>query len=318
MIEPHDIPNDLETCQALLRVQAATVTLHEATIASQAQKLEELTTEMEKLRKLLSHFMNGQRSEKRILPAENQSLLPFDSSEEFQAAQAEAEAQAEAIVQTYTVTRTITKKKRDESLPAHLPRIEEVVEGEESQTHCPAHGAREVIGYDTTETLVYKRPELYVLVKKYPKYACMGNPACGVASPERPTSLVEGNRYDTSVAAAVVEAKWFHHLPIYRHQDVFAGSGWTPSRSTLVNLVQQVDFVATPLVAHMTRLVQQDVGVGIDDTSCRMLLPKVPPQAVPGDPKSRRLAEKIAEARAKGESSLLAKMWAYSGLYRAP
>ena len=101
----------------------------------------------------------------------------------------------------------------------------------------------EVIGYDTTETLVYVRPELYVLVKKYPKFACPGNPACGVASPERPTSLVEGDRYDSSVAAAVVEAKWFLHLPIYRHQDVFAGSGWMPARSTLVNLGSQIQFV---------------------------------------------------------------------------
>jgi hypothetical protein len=116
----------------------------------------------------------------------------------------------------------------------------------------------------------------------------------------------------------VVEAKWFHHLPIYRHQDIFAGSGWTPSRSTLLNLVSQVDFVVMPLVAYMTRLVQQDVGVGIDETSCRMLLPRDRPQVIPGDLKSRRLADKVAEARAKGESSLLAKMWVYSGLYQAP
>ena len=272
---------------------------------------------MEKLRKLLSHFVNGHRSEKRILPAADQAWLPFDSSEEFQAARAEAEAQAEAIVQTYTVTRTVTKKKRDESLPSHLPRVEKVIEGNDAQKNCPAHGERKVIGYDKTETLVYKRPELYVLVKKYPKYACPGNPACGVASPERPTSLVEGDRYDTSVAATVVEAKWFHHLPIYRHQDVFAGSGWTPSRSTLLNLVSQVQFVITPFIAYMTRLVQQDVGVGIDDTSCRMLLPRTPPIVVPGDAKSQRLAEKVAEARAKGDSSLLAKMWVYSGLHLA-
>ena len=237
---------------------------------------------MEKLRKLLSHFVNGHRSEKRILPAADQAWLPFDSSEEFQAARAEAEAQAEAIVQTYTVTRTVTKKKRDESLPSHLPRVEKVIEGNDAQKNCPAHGERKVIGYDTTETLVYKRPELYVLVKKYAKYACPGNPACGVASPERPTSLVEGDRYDTSVAATVVEAKWFHHLPIYRHQDVFAGSGWTPSRSTLLNLVSQVQFVITPFIAYMTRLVQQDVGVGIDDTSCRMLLPRTPPHGGSG------------------------------------
>ena len=317
MIERHEIPNDLNACQALLRVQAASCVEQSATITSQTQKIEELTIEMEKMRKLLSQFINGHRSEKRILPAADQALLPFESGEEFQAARAEAEAQAEAIVQTYTVTRTVTKKKRDESLPSHLPRVEKVIEGNDAQKNCPAHGERKVIGYDKTETLVYKRPELYVLVRKYAKYACPGNPACGVASPERPTSLVEGDRYDTSVGATVVEAKWFHHLPIYRHQDVFAGSGWTPSRSTLLNLVSQVQFVITPFIAYMTRLVQQDLGVGIDDTSCRMLFPRTPPRVVPGDAKSQRLAEKIAEARAKGDSSLLAKMWVYSGLHLA-
>jgi transposase len=311
MLQPSEIPDNIEVCQSLLRAQSAT-------IAAQAQKLEEMVSETEKLRKLLSHFINGHRSEKRILPASEQKWLPFDSSEEFQAARAEAEAQAEAIVQTYTVTRTVSKKKRDESLPAHLPRVERVIEGDDLQRNCPTHGPRKIIGYDATETLVYKRPELYVLVKKYPKYACPGNPTCGVASPERPTSLVEGDRYDTSVAAAVVEAKWFHHLPIYRHQDVFAGSGWTPGRSTLLNLVNQVQFVITPFIAYMTGLVQHDVAVGIDDTSCRMLLPKEPPQAIGGDAKSQRLAEKVAEARAKDASSLLAKMWAYSGLHLAP
>ena len=317
MISPSELPHDVASCHALLQTLASTIASHEATIASQAQKLEELTTEMEKMRKLLSHFVNGHRSEKRILPADSQSCLPFESSEEFQAARAEAEAQAEAIIQTYTVTRTVTKNKRNESLPACLPRIEKVIEGDETQKNCPEHGERKVIGYDTTETLVHKRPELYVLVRKYAKYACPSNPECGVASPERPTSLVEGDRYDTSVAVAVVEAKWFQHLPIYRHQDIFAGSGWTPSRSTLVNLVGKVDFVVTPLVAYMTHLVQQDIGVGIDDTSCRMLLPKVPPEAVAGDAKSQRLAEKVAETLAKGESSLLAKMWVYSGLHLA-
>jgi transposase len=317
MIELSDIPNDLAACQTLLRAHAATVSQQAATIAAQSQKIEELAVEMEKLRKLLSYFVNGHRSEKRILPAPNQTLLPFDNDEEFQAARAEAEAQAEAIVQTYTVTRTIKKKKRDESLPSHLRRVEKVIEASDAQMNCSTHGAREIIAYDRTETLVYTRPELYVLVKKYPKYVCPGHPDCGVASPERPTSLVEGDRYDTSVAAAVVEAKWFHHLPIYRHQDVFAGSGWMPSRSTLLNLVNQVQFVITPLIAYMTRLVQQDVAVGLDDTSCRMLLPKTPPVAIPGDDKSRRLAEKVAEARAKGDSSLLAKMWVYSGLHLA-
>ena len=157
-----------------------------------------------------------------------------------------------------------------------------------------------------------------MLVKKYPKYACTGHAECGVTSPERPTSLVEGDRYSTSIAAAIIEAKWFHYLPIYRQQDLFAGSGWTPARSTLLNIVKQVEFVVTPFVAYMTNLVQQDIAVGIDDTSCRMLLPKEIPASIAGDAKSQRLAEKVAEARAKGQDSLLAKMWVYSGLHLAP
>lgn len=230
-------PSDLAACHALLReqmgpltrsasilaeqvatiaAQTTTITTQTATMESQRKQIEELGLEMEKLRKLISHFVNSHRSEKRILSGPDQALLPFDNNEEFKAARAEAEAQAEAIVQTYTVTRTIRKKKRDESLPSHLRRVEQIILGDESLRNCPTHGAREIIGYDTTETLVYTRPELHVLVKKYPKYACPANPACGVASPERPTSLVEGDRFDTSVAATIIDAKWHLHMPIYR------------------------------------------------------------------------------------------------------
>jgi transposase len=329
---PQNIPNTLRGCRAFIREQAAaaaqfttTIGAHAATISEQAgtiaaqgRTIEELGLEIEKLRKLLSHFVNGHRSERRIFSGPDQDWLPFENSEEFQAARAEAEAQAEAIVQASTVPREVQKKPRDESLPSHLRREEQIIEADASQSTCPTHGERTLIGYDTTETLIHQRPELYVLVKKYPKYACAASPECGIASPERPTSLVEGDRYDTSVAATILEAKWFLHLPIYRQQDLFAGSGWTPGRSTLLNIVSQVEFVITPFIAFMTELVQQDIGVGLDETSCRMLLPATTPEVIPGDAKSRRLAEKIAEARAKGESSLLAKMWAYMGLQRAP
>ena len=209
---PNELPHDIEKLPCVAanaggddrfagghNVRCSHDHLAGATIASQAGKLEELTTEMEKMRKLLSHLVNGHRSEKRILPAENQAILPFENSEEFLAARAEAEAEAATIVQTYTVTRTVTKKKRDESLPAGLPRIEKIIEADETLRNCATHGERKVIGYDKTETLIYEPPKLYVLVKLYPKFACEGHPDCGVASPPRPTSLVEGDRYDTSV-----------------------------------------------------------------------------------------------------------------------
>ena len=302
-------PSDLASCWAIIDAQRAT-------IATQARQIEALTAEHDKLRALIQRMLNGNRSERRVLDDPNQSWLPFENSAEFQEARAEAQAEAQAIVQRYEVQRKAKPRKpRSDAFPSHLRREEQIVPVAAALSHCGEHGPRQLIGYDATETLVHRRPELYVLVKKYPKYACAGEPACGVASPERPTSLVEGDRYDTSVAATIIEAKWFHHLPIYRQQDLFAGSGWVPGRSTLLNIVSQAAFVITPLVAAMTRLVQQDIGVGLDETSCRMLLPRETPRG--DDLKSRRLAEKVAEARAAGHDSLLAKMWVYSGLHTA-
>ena len=326
MQDANNMPMDLESCWAHIRAQAAAnqkLSTDLQTLQQQLETLqkqfEQLGLEAEKIRKLLSHFVNGGRSEKRILPDPKQALLPFESSDEFQQARAEAEAEAEQVIQTYTVTRVAKKKKpRQESFPSHLRREEVLVEVADSVKFCPTHGERTLIGYDTTETLVHQRPELFVEVRKYPKFACSKSRECGVTSPERPTSLVEGHRYDTSVAATIIEAKWFHYLPIYRQQDLFAGSGWTPNRSTLQNIVGQVAFVVAPLVSLMKQLVQGDEGVGIDDTSCRLLLPKTIPSVIPGDAKSQRIAEKFAEARAKKQDSLLAHMWVYSGLLKAP
>lgn len=68
----------------------------------------------------------------------------------------------------------------------------------------------------------------------------------------------------------------------------------------------------------MAKAVQGDGAVGLDESSCRMLMPDEVPQAKPGDLKTQRLIEKMQEAQSKGESSLMGKMWAYRGLDKAP
>ena len=298
------LPDDLAACHAL--------------IEQERTRNKELSDEHEKLRKLLHHLVNGSRSEKRILSDPGQQLLPFESEEEYEAAKAEAEAEAKQIIDKYEVKRHARKKKRrSESLPADLHRVEVPVEVAESLKTCPTHGERKQMGEDVVETLVVEPPKAYVEVRRFPKFVCPTDKKCGVVSPERPTGLVEGNRYSPSVAAAVIDYKWGHYLPIYRQQDLFAACGWTPRRSTLLNLVEATEFAVDPLLDLMKQRVQQDIGVGIDDTSCRMLLPKVDPEIDPSDPKSVRLAEKLREARAKGDKSLIAKMWVYSGLHHA-
>ena len=90
---------------------------------------------------------------------------------------------------------------------------------------CAIHGEKTLIGHDRQETLEFERPKLKVRVTLIPKFACVKSPECGVTEAIRPEGLVEGNRYDTSVAAEIVADKFSYHLPIYRQQDLFAGSG---------------------------------------------------------------------------------------------
>ena len=150
---------------------------------------------------------------------------------------AEAVEEAEIVIAEHKRRRHKPRKPRDESFPAHLPRVEVTLEAPEEVKHCAEHGERKLIGYDEQETLVFERPKLKVLVTNIPKYACEGQPQCGVKEAPRPQGLVEGNRYDTSVSAEIITAKYGYHLPVYRQQDYFAGSGWTPSRSTLLNIL---------------------------------------------------------------------------------
>ncbi|WP_197138542.1 hypothetical protein [Crateriforma conspicua] len=45
-----------------------------------------------------------------------------------------------------------------------------------------------------------------------------GDKKFGIISPERPTGLVEGDRFDVSIGVEIVALKYFFHMPFYRHQ----------------------------------------------------------------------------------------------------
>ena len=168
-----------------------------------------------------------------------------------------------------------------------------------------------LIGYDTTETLTYTPPKLEIIVTKYPKYACPNQPECGVSQLSRPESLIEGNRYDTSVAAEIITAKYGYHQPFYRQQDLFAGSGWTPFRSTLLNILTSAASVIRPLVEYFADEVRNDSVIGTDDTGVNLLLPATLPVIAPNDVRSQRIHEVLPKAMAEDKKHVKAKIWVY-------
>jgi transposase len=252
----------------------------------------------------------------RYLDDPNQLRIDFgDTDEAADAAEGLAEALEEVGI-TPTPKRRQPRRKRDESLPAHLPRVVIPMDALEADKHCAEHGEKQLLPedmWDAVERLVYKPPQLFVEVRKYPKYGCEGQPQCGLATAERPTGIVEGDKYDTSIAAELITNKYAYHLPVYRQQDLFAGSGWTPSRSTLLNILTQCFFIVTPLLHYFQRVLQNDRHVACDDTGLTLLYPKDPQEFDLSDPKQRRIAEVFAEAAAANKPSINAKMWGYRG-----
>jgi transposase len=166
----------------------------------------------------------------------------------------------------------------------------------EAQKTCATHGERQVIGYDWQETLEVVPPKLVVRRTGIPKLACPKAPECGVVEAPRPVGLVEGNRYDTSVAAEIMVAKYAYHVPVYRQQDLFASCGWTPARSTLLNVLESAAHLIRPLVAHLREVVRAGPIIGTDD------------------PKAARAREVIAAAQAELRGSITARMWVYRSI----
>lgn len=305
------IPDDLASCQALIEQLALTVTAQTDTIDALRREKQELEVAYAEL--VQRAF---RRRRERYLDDPNQLRLDLgDTVEAADAAEGLAQAVEEAGVPVRAhVRRRHVRTPRSEALPEHLPRYEVEARVPEQVRYCPGHGERTLIGYDRVETLEFERPKLRVRVTKYPKYACPSDAACGIASPERPPGLVEGNRYDTSVAAEVITAKYGFHLPVYRQQDLFAGSGWTPDRSTLLNLLVASASFLRPLVEHIQRVVLADDILGTDETRVTLLVPPTIPDVDANDPKSQRTHEVLSEAAAAGRRSVTARMWAYRGV----
>jgi len=313
-----DLLKLLERKDERLRQQDAELQSKDAQLQSKTSIIEQLEHKHKELEaaynKLwLQRF--GQRSERYIADPDQLRLDFGDTDDAADAAAGLAEAVEEAdLIPAHR--RRKPRKQRDESLPEHLPRYEVTAEVPDDVRNCATHGERTLLPeamWDKTETLEFEPPVLKVRVTKYPKYACPSAPQCGIVSPERPTGIVEGNKYDTSVAAEIITGKFGYHLPIYRQQDYFAGSGWAPSRSTLLNILTGSHFIIEPLLAYFKRTVQNDSVIGCDDTSVTLLYPKTLPTFDLDDPKERRIHEVFTAARNENKPSIRAKMWAYRG-----
>jgi len=326
MNDTQPLSADLAACQVLIIEQCQKIgeqeqkiSAQEHTLVEQARAVVELQQKVEEQKLTINELIQRafrNRSE-RYLEDPNQLKLDFGNTPEAADAAeglAAAVEEAEIIVAAHKRRQRKPRKPRNETFPAHIPRYEVTAETPDEVKHCATHGDRKVIGYDRQETLEFVPPKLKVRVTLIAKFGCVGAPECGVKEALRPEGLVEGNRYDTSVAAQIMASKYALHIPTYRQQDQFAGCGWTPSRGTLLNILVATAACIRPFVLYLREQVIASGALGTDETRVTLLLPPEIPAAIAGDAKSQRIHEVFTKARAEKQPSVSGRMWAYRSL----
>ena len=307
MQDANELPEDLSTAKEVILVQSNVLVKQKTEIDALKKEREELLAEIRFLR-------SGKKREK--FTNADQMLLEFGEDKELQEALEAAKKEAEAEIERITYTRkkpSGEKKPASDKFPPHLPR--EVVEVAIPEAFQKLVDSGELIikRYETTEALKQIPASLVVIQYKKPVLAYANNPEKELKVEEE-ANLGEKGRYHPSVAAQVVHGKFGLHLPYYRLQDMFASSGWTPSRSTLDYLVELASEVTEALVKTMQSRLMTANCLGLDDTHVKLIMPKDIPDTPEAeqDAITQRLIAKMKEAKKEGKDSLDAKMWGYS------
>ena len=287
MSETIFIPDDLESCQQQLHeLAAAHRRLLEAhrrleeiyaelldtctSMQDSQQKLEQEKEELQETIKELTNRLYGRRSERHVESSPGQQMLGFAEGEPLEVLPDPAED--EAIIENHRKKkRQRRKRKRGRRFPDHFERRTERIE-----PNLPEGVRREdceLIGVDVVEILEWKRSEPWVRVLEYPKYKIPSRPELNIVQGERKASLIPGGVFGFSIAAEVLFNKFALHVPLYRQQDPFAQLGWTPSRSTLSQIVANSADLLRPLAMLETRLILASGVVNTDDTPVTLLTP---------------------------------------------
>ena len=146
-----------------------------------------------------------------------------------------------------------------QQLPAHLARVERVLECTPEQKTCQVCGKETVvIGYDESERLDVEPAKYFVEVSKREKRACPGREEHGVKAAPLPPQIIEKGLASNQVVIDTVVRKYCDHLPLYRQSAILErDTGLDLSRATLDGWVLKVGELLVPVAGAMR---QQLIG----------------------------------------------------------
>src|SRR5471032_3564052 len=224
--------------------------------------------ESERLRQIIREFQRhrfGRRAES--LPEDQLQLALEDTEQEAASGQAASEQKNPPERKARAARRRTNRG----TLPAHLPRIETVVDV--TSMVCPCcSGTLHRIGEDVAERLDIVPAQFRVLVVRRPKYACRACEDVVVQAPA-PARLIEGGLPTEATVAHVLVAKYADHLPLYRQAQIYERQGVHLDRSTLADWVGRAAFHMRPLRERILAHLKSSMKLFADETTAPVLDP---------------------------------------------
>ena len=166
----------------------------------------------------------------------------------------------------------LKKRKRTgrPELPKDLPR--ETIQydiAHKDQPCAECQGNLRLIGEERRERLEVIPAQMKVVEEVCFKYAC----PCSIHQAAKPAQPLPKSIASASVLAQVITAKFLHHLPLHRQEQIWAVQGVTLSRKTTAGWLAQVADLMKPLYGKLKQHVFGSQVLGTDDTGVKVLDP---------------------------------------------
>ena len=259
MLVDVDLPDDPDVLRAML------ADAH-GEIASLRTATAEADAEIARLKAIITAFQRhrfGARSEK--LDDDQLEL----ALEELDAALGRVQAGLDAALQGMGEARP--RKTNRGSLPAHLERVEQIIDLEDKVCGC-CGGDLHLIGEDVAERLDIVPATFRVLVTRRPRYGCRACEAAPVQAPA-PARIVDAGLPTEALIAQVLVSKYADHLPLYRQAQIYARQGIRLDRSTLSDWVGRAAWWLTPLRDLLLAELKRSARLFADETTAPVLDP---------------------------------------------
>lgn len=219
------------------------------------EQYEKLLSENEYLKQQLQELKRmifGSKSE-RFIPTDDTQLSLFDF-----------EDKEVVATETQEISYLREKPKKEKKIavrtkiPAHLPRVEEIIEPENISKNSKK------IGEEITEILEYNPAKVFVRKIIRPKYVKANNE--GIAIAELPSLPIPKGNAGASMLAYIMVSKFVDHLPYYRQIQIFKRQQLVLSDSTLNGWFNSTADLLEPLYDTLEKLVLQSDYIQADES----------------------------------------------------